>query len=133
MAIIVNNLQRVISEVMAAIDTGVVEAAGMIGSGDLSGVRPPEKVVFDGDVIFELNGLSTNTVTSQGPSTTTTDYGPVVTKEDVYLDGVYNHTNVTTEAPYRKTDVLGATAQTKTNYEDQSINMVLEYPGPQLK
>ena len=128
MAIVVNNLQRVISEVMAAIDTGVVEAAGMIG-----GVRPPEKVVFDGDVILEINGLSANTVTSQGPSTTTTDYGPVVTKEAVYLDGVYNHTNVTTKAPYRKTDVLGATIQTKTTYEDQSINMVLEYPGPQLK
>ena len=133
MAIIVNNLQRVISEVMAAIDTGVLDASGMIGSGDISGVRPPEKVIFDGDIILELNGLSRNTVTSQGASTITTDYGQVVTKEDVYLDGVYNHTDVTTKAPHTKTDLLSATIDTKITHEDQSINMILEYPGPKSK
>jgi hypothetical protein len=129
MAILVNKLAQAISGIMEAIDTGVTDAAGLIGAG----VRPPEKVVFGGDIIMAVNDLSTERVTIQGASSVVTETGQVVTREDVFLNGVYNHTNTTIETPRITTQTTSASATTKTTPEDQAIGMVFEYPGLKSK
>ncbi len=133
MAILVNKLAQAISGIMQAIDTGVIDAAGLIGAGDLAGVRPPEKVVFGGDVITAVNDLRSERVTVQGASSVVIETGQVVTTEDVFLDGVYNHTNTTIEAPRITTKTTSVSTTIKTTHEDQAIGIVFEYPGPKLK
>lgn len=128
MAILVNKLAQAISGVMAGINDGIEQAGNYVDV-----VRPPEKVVFDGDIIMAVNDLSTERVTVQEASSVAVETGQVVTTEDVYLDGVYNHTNTTTEAPRTTTETTSASTTTKTTHEDQAIGMVFEYPGPKSK
>ena len=128
MAILVNKLAQAISGVMAGINDGIEQAGNYVDV-----VRPPEKVVFDGDIIMGLNDLDNKRIVVQQPSSVVTEFSQVVTKEDVYLDGVYNHTNTTTEAPRTTTETTSAQTLVKTTFEDQAIGMKFEYPGPKSK
>lgn len=128
MALLVNKLAQAISGVMAGINDGIEQAGNYVDV-----VRPPEKVVFGGDIIMAVNDLSTERVTVQEASSVAVETGQVVTTEEVYLDGVYNHTNTITEAPRTNTETTSAQTLTKTTFEDQAVGMKFEYPGPTSK
>lgn len=128
MALLVNKLAQAISGVMAGINDGIEQAGNYVDV-----VRPPEKVIFDGDIIMGLNELKIERITTLQPSSTVTQFSQVVTTEDVYLDGIYNHTNTTTEAPRTNTETTSAQTLTKTTFEDQAVGMKFEYPGPKSK
>jgi len=128
MAILVNKLAQAISGVMAGINDGIEQAGNYVDV-----VRPPEKVVFGGDIIMAVNDLRTEHVTVQEASSVVVEMGQIVTTEDVYLDGVYNHTNTTIESPRTTTETMSASTTIKTTHEDQAIGMVFEYPGPKSK
>lgn len=128
MAILVNKLAQAISGVMAGINDGVEQAGNYV---DVA--RPPEKVVFLGDIIMAVNDLKKEKTSVQDAASVVVEAGRVVTTEDVYLDGVYNHTNTTIEAPRTTTQIASASTTIKTTHEDQAIGMVFEYPGPKSK
>jgi hypothetical protein len=124
MALTANLVAQAVSEIMSGINLGVQNAADYVDA-----VRPPERVVFTGDIITGLNEIPREVV-EDGTSKVTSVYDSgAVTREEVYLDGVYNHTNLSVELPSISTQTLDVGVKTTRFFEDNAVEILFVYPG----
>jgi hypothetical protein len=128
MALLVNNLAKAISEVLAGIHDGV-EDVGSIVSNVIA--DPPEKVVFEVDAITQLNFFERKRIVEVPEKKITTQVEEVTATDEFYLGGVLaevaNYVDATAFSVER-TEAAGGYETRK--YEDNALSFTLEVPGP---
>lgn len=124
MALTVNRLPQAVSEIMSGINLGIQNALDHVDA-----VRPPEKVIFSGDIITGVNEIPRQIVEDNSPFVRVTVSSPVTTIDRVSLDGVYNHTDTTVEGESVVTETISSGAKVTRFFEDNAIGMEFIYPG----
>ena len=124
MALTANLVAQAVSEIMSGINLGVQNAADYVDA-----VRPPEKVVFTGDIITGLNEIPRQIVEDNTPQVKTVYDSGATTLEDVYLDGVYNHTNISVDMPSISTQTTSSGPKVTRFFEDNAVEILFVYPG----
>lgn len=124
MALVSSYLPQAVSEIMSGINLGIQGASEHVDA-----VRPPEKVVFSGDIITGINEIHREIEEEGASIVRVTTSSPVTITDHVSLDGVYNHTDTTVSSEKVTTETVTGGVKTTRFSEDNAIGMKFIYPG----
>jgi hypothetical protein len=128
MGVLTNNIPRVVSEVLAGINSGVQDVGSIVSNVT---ANPPEKVVFQMDAIDTLNFFERQKIVVVPEKKQVTQVEEVTARDEFYLNGVLAEIkDYVDSSAYTVERTFAPEGYTQRTYEDSAVGVTLEIEGP---